>query len=122
MTQTGRNTRGRSTGAATGQPPAGGATPELGDVEKAVRKDIEAFRRRDRDVADSGLAASALALARMIDDDENSATSRSMCARALREALDRLRELCPPADENDDLDELHGRAAAKLAVARPPAA
>jgi hypothetical protein len=65
-------------------------------------------------LATSGLAALALALAREMDDD-NSATSKSMCAGQLRETLDRLRELAPGAEEADEFDELAAQRAARLA-------
>jgi pyruvate/2-oxoglutarate dehydrogenase complex dihydrolipoamide acyltransferase (E2) component len=74
-----------------------------------------------RDLADMGavgrsaLAASALALARELDNPENSATSKSMCAKALIETMDRLRAQAPPKKENDRLDELAARRAARVA-------
>lgn len=71
-------------------------------VEAAVKRDLKQFGA----MADSALAASALALAREIDSPNNSATSKSMCAKALREALDRLRELAPPEPKADKLDDI----------------
>lgn len=71
-------------------------------VVEATKRDLAELG----DLADSALAASALALARELDDDSNSATSKSMCARALKETLDRLRELAPPKREADGVDEL----------------
>jgi hypothetical protein len=56
-------------------------------VVKAVKRDIADIRKRDKALGDSALAASALVLAEQLDDPENSATAKSMCARALREAL-----------------------------------
>lgn len=87
----------------------------VGDVEAAVLRDLEAFG----DLRDSSLAAAALALARELDSPGNSATSKSMCARALRESLDRLRELVPDEPEADKLDELSAKRAAR--VGRAPA-
>lgn len=75
-------------------------------VVEAVRRDLAAIAERDAGLAECGLAASALALARELDSGENSATSKAACARALAEALDRLRELVPVAPESDALDEL----------------
>lgn len=83
-------------------------------VESATQADLDEIAKRDPSLARSGLAASALALAREMDDD-NSATSKSMCARALREALDRLRELAPAERKKDRLDELSTRREARLA-------
>jgi hypothetical protein len=47
-----------------------------------------------------------MALAREISNPFNSATSKSMCAREMREHLNRLRELLPPDDEEDKVDDL----------------
>jgi hypothetical protein len=71
----------------------------------------------DEVVAGSALAASALVLAAELDSPGNSATAKSMCARALREALDRLRELVPVEGEEDELDGLRARRAARIAGA-----
>ena len=82
-------------------------------VVDAVRRDIAEIAKRDKALAQSGLAASALALDRELDDAGNSATSKSMCARALSETLDRLRELAPEPVEGDKLDELRARRASR---------
>lgn len=88
---------------------------EVGDVEAAVGRDIRELARRDQKLAKSGLAASAIALAREIDIPKNSATSKSMCARALAETLERLRALAPPAEEADGIDDLASRRTARIA-------
>ncbi len=75
-------------------------------VEEAVLADVKALGVLP--AGSEAYVASALALARELDV-KNSATSKSMCARALREAMDRLRELAPPAERADRLDELAGR-------------
>ena len=62
------------------------------------------------------MAASALALAASIDFVGNSATSRSMCVRELREVLGRLLELAPPVEEVDSVDELRARRAGRRAA------
>lgn len=90
-------------------------TREIGDVEAAVARDIAEIAKRDEGLASSGLAAAALALARELDIPKNSATSKSMCARALAEQLDRLRALAPPATEADDIDDLATRRQKRLA-------
>jgi hypothetical protein len=87
-------------------------------VAKAVKRDIADIRKRDRALGDSALAASALVLAEQLDDPGNSATAKSMCARALREALDRLRELAPARKESDDVDDLAKRRARRRTAAR----
>lgn len=86
-------------------------------VVKAVKQDLAEIRRRDKDLANSAIAASALVLAAELDDPGNSATSKSLCARALREALDRLRELAPAKKESDDVDEVAKRRAKRRASA-----
>lgn len=89
-------------------------------VETAVRRDLADLAKRDRDLATSALAANALQLAREMDS-ENSATSKSMCARALNETMEKLRELAPPPADPDAVDELLERRAARLAKAAKPA-
>lgn len=86
-------------------------------VFAAVERDIAEIAKRDKRLAESGLAAAALALARELDKPKNSATSKSMCAKALRETLDRLRELTPPERTMDGIDDL----AAKRATRRDTA-
>lgn len=87
----------------------------VGGVVVAVRRDLAMFAKADNALASSGLAALALALASMIDDLGNSATSRSMCAGQLRDTLDRLRELMPAESETSELDELRARRERRLA-------
>ncbi len=74
-------------------------------VVESVRRDLEAIRRRDPGLADGTLAASALELAAQMDGD-NSATSKSMCAKALMETMDRLMALAPEEAKRDGVDEL----------------
>lgn len=89
------------------------AGPRKGPVVKALEQDLKALR--DPSLASSALAGVALAMARELDDESNSATSKSMCARALLDALERLRELAPEREEGDGLDDLAARRAARLA-------
>ena len=84
-------------------------------VEEAVQRDIAAIARRDSSLASSALAATALSMARELDDKGNSATSKSMCAARLLDTLDRLRELAPEEETKDNLDDLSARRAARLA-------
>ena len=83
-------------------------------VSGAVSRDLARVRRRDAEVAGSALAAAALVLAGELDDPGNSATSKSMCARALKETMDRLWELLPPVEEADRLDDLTSRRQTRL--------
>lgn len=75
-------------------------------VADAVTRDLAALDKLSPGLAESTLAASAGVLARELDAPGNSATSKSMCARALLETMDRLRELAPAAAANDRLDDL----------------
>ena len=63
------------------------------------------------ELRDSTLAASALALARELDVAGNSATSKAMCARALAETLEKLRDRMPDEEEVDKVDDLSARRA-----------
>jgi hypothetical protein len=63
------------------------------------------LQKLPQELQDSAIAASALALARELDSP-NSATSKSMCARAHLEIMDRLRELAPPEETSDAVDDI----------------
>jgi hypothetical protein len=85
-----------------------------------VRRTVLASVLRDLDelpdeLANSALGASAIALAREMDKPKNSATSKSMCSKSLLDLMNRLRELAPPKEEEDGLDDLSKRRAARLA-------
>ena len=84
-------------------------------VVAAVGRDLETIAELAPDLARGSLAASALALARELDSD-NSATSKSMCARALIDTMDRLRELAPERQEEDGIDDLEAKRAARQAA------
>jgi hypothetical protein len=75
-------------------------------VEKATKADIALIAATDPRLAASGLAATALALSRELDAPSNSATSKSMCAKALMDALDQLRTLTPAEEDHDKVDDL----------------
>jgi hypothetical protein len=90
------------------------ARPAIGDVEAATRAELAALGVSP---ATSAVAASALELARQLDNPRNSATAKSMCAGRLQEALDRLLELNPPQREDTPLDEITKRRANRLAAA-----
>ena len=81
-------------------------------VEDAVRTDLTAMPAQ---LHGSALAETALALARELDNPGNCATSKSMCARALTETLDKLRVMAADMDEGVDLlDDLASRRARRL--------
>ncbi len=75
-------------------------------VTAAVERDIAAIRKRDPALADSTLAALALSLAGLVDDPKASATSKSMNAHQLRDTTIKLRELAPPEELGDRLDDI----------------
>lgn len=83
-------------------------------MEAAVLRDLAALAKRDSDLARSGLALTALALARQIDMAFNG-TAASNAANALVAVLKELRELSPAEEESDALDDLARRRAARLA-------
>jgi hypothetical protein len=74
-------------------------------VEEAVERDLAEIRKVDPDLADSSLAAAALAMARAIDHPD-STTSLSMCAHQHRESMKLLRELAPKKKLGDSIDRL----------------
>ena len=78
-------------------------------VVDAVTRDLESLG----DLKDSALAASALELAAAVDAPDNSATSKSMCARELREHMSLLRSLAPDVIVEDKLDDLASRRASR---------
>lgn len=86
-------------------------------VVKAVEDDLARLGKRDAKLAKSAHAATALALARDLDDTENSATSHSLCARALNETMTLLFELAPEERRGGKIDELKSRRAARRAAA-----
>jgi hypothetical protein len=108
----------RSTGGVTGRLLGGGVMPrkpslsgsrEIGEVEGGISEELGALG-----VCSPGLGALALQLARSIDDPGNSATSRSMCAKALMDVMRELRGLAPAEREADRVDELSSRRAARV--------
>lgn len=87
----------------------------MGETLEAVERDLSEIAKRDEALAASTLAATAKQLARELDASKNSATSKGQCAKALMEAMERLRDLSPPEREGDAVDALADRIAAKLA-------
>ena len=84
-------------------------------VVEALARDLVAIREASAVLADSALAATAMALAEEMDSPSNSATSKSMCARVLTDVLDDLRGQMPAKEEGDELDDLAARRLARLA-------
>jgi hypothetical protein len=86
-------------------------------VEASVLADIAEAEKNHKGASRSGLAAALLELARQMDA-ENSATSKSMCAKALFEGLDRLRALAPPKLEKNPLADIRSDLADELGARR----
>ena len=79
-------------------------------VEAAVTSELEAAG-----AVESSLGAAALSLARELDAPGNSATSKSMCAKALVDVLKELRALAPPPEQEDEIERARKRRADRLA-------
>jgi hypothetical protein len=79
-------------------------------VLAGVERDLKAL---PGDLGLSGLALSALELARQMDGDAP-ATAKASCGRALARALSELREIGPAAS-SDAFDEISARRAARVA-------
>lgn len=77
-------------------------------VVEALERDVQALGKLP--AGSESLVASAFALAVELDV-KNSATSKSMCARALNETMAQLRAMAPPAQVADRLDDLTERRA-----------
>jgi hypothetical protein len=86
-------------------------------VAESVQRDID---RLPEDLKSSGLAAGVLAMARELDG-HNSATSKSMCFKAMQDGLRELRALAPPEQIRDGVDDIRAyrarRDAARIAAA-----
>lgn len=93
--------------------PLEGSSPT--HLVESVERDLADLRKRSAPLADSALAASALAMALEIENPYNSSTSKSMCARVLIDTMDSLRELAPSEEKKDGLDDLASRRAARIA-------
>lgn len=81
----------------------------------AVERDLEVIRQHAPGLADSATAATALRMAYELENPYTSATAKSMCARSLLQAVDRLLELAPEEGGEDGLDALAARIAKRRA-------
>lgn len=81
---------------------------------EAVEKDLEALAERSPELAGSGEAATALQMALELVNPYNSATSKSMCAGKLLDALNVLRGLAPPEEKKGALHAIRGGRADRL--------
>lgn len=76
----------------------------MGAIEDAVRADLDRWG-----LAGTGLAASALDLARRLDRPKVAPTPASMLHSQLRATLLDLRKLAPTEKTNDKVDEVNKR-------------
>jgi hypothetical protein len=83
-------------------------------VVEGVERDL---RNLPEEFAKSGLAESAIAMAREQDDYDNNATAKANCANAMRDIIRQLREEAPKPEERDKLDDLSARRAARRSTA-----
>lgn len=91
--------------------PASGRTEPV----TAVTLDLDTIRKSMPELAESGIAATAVQMAYELVNPYNSATSKSMCAGRLLDALKELRSLAPPEEKRGTLHAIRGGRAARLA-------
>jgi hypothetical protein len=89
-------------------------SPDL-SVSASVLRDLEEIRGRDPRLAESTLAAAAVALAAEMDSAKNGGTSKAMIGKELRETLAKLFALAPAKAAGDSLDDLTARRQKRLA-------
>lgn len=95
--------------------PDGFVASARSNVIDATERDIERIRKASPELADSALAAATLALAYAMEHPYTSATAKANCHARIQEAMDRLRELAPPEQKKDDLDDIAAARARRLA-------
>lgn len=93
-------------------------------VVRAVRADLRKLEERSPGVSKTALAATALAMARELDDHENPASGKAACALRLTLAMGEIRlsvlqARAQPAEvepeKEDGVDQLAAKRAARLA-------
>jgi len=81
----------------------------------ATVAEVERLRGRDVNLANSSLAASAIAMAYEIDHPYNSATSKANCQARLQDAMRELYALAPPEEKGGKLHDIRADRALRLA-------
>lgn len=85
--------------------------PLVAVVLRGVYRDLSKIAVLAPELAESALAGTAIRMASELENPYNSATSKSMCARALIETMEQIRSLAPDGEEEgDELDALLGLA------------
>lgn len=84
---------------------------------EAVERDIG---KLPDDLRESALAELAKTLARELDSSSNSATSKSMNAKALLDTLDKLRELAPAEEKKGLVHDIRSARRGRLRAAGSP--
>lgn len=91
-------------------------------VAAALQRDLDEIAKSDPALATGTMAASAMSLARTMDEPATSAAGRSQCARALSEITRALAALAKPSDDGsvsagDPIDDLAARRDRRRAAA-----
>lgn len=84
-------------------------------VTDSVDKELAALAERGAEVG--ALGALAREMATQLDAPDVSATAKASCGRVLLDAMERIVATAPEAEQEDALDGLAGKLAAKLAQA-----
>jgi hypothetical protein len=87
----------------------------------AVKLDLDGIRPRDPNLAAGALATAALKAAEIVDDMRVSPNARVFALRELRETMDRIRELAPPVEKRDVIDDVARKREARRAARRSAA-
>lgn len=103
------------TGSKAGEVPSIPIAIEAPRAVDAVRRDLTEIAKRDPNLAQSALAAAVWSMAEQLDEPGTSAHAKSLCARALLDLLNRMRELLPPERKGNALDDLATRRASRIA-------
>lgn len=92
------------------------ASAEHMSAVASVERDL---KRLPAELAESAEAATALAMAQRIDDRQG---SPSECAKALMDAMGRLRAMAPPDEKKGELHDIRSGRAVRLAAGGPAGA
>jgi hypothetical protein len=81
-------------------------------VREAAERELDSL-----DAGGSSLGQAVLVLADQLDDPHTSATAKSMCAKALADLLEKVREVARQSPVEDGVDQLAGRRAKRRSTA-----